>query len=163
MPEARVRIVGQPARSLVELSEHLGLSSSVHFEGDHPFPTVKKYLAAADVVVLPRRTCVGFPLKLLNYMAAGKAVVSFYGSGREVITSEQNGVLVRDGDERAFAAEVASLLIDPDRASRLGHSARETARNYGPEVLTKRVHALYRDVLGVGRDLEARVSEATSL
>ena len=57
---------------------------------------------AADVALCPRREWSGFPMKLLNYMAAGKAVVVSAGSAKAV-RDGVNGCIVRDASPDAYA------------------------------------------------------------
>ena len=89
------------------------------------FNLLPKYLAQADIALNPRIDCDGFPQKLLNYMAAGKPIVSFESSGRNLIHG-YTGLVVEDGNIEAFASAVLKLLQKTDIASKLG----ENARNY---------------------------------
>ena len=56
-------------------------SSGYHPTGLEDLPS---YLALADVCVVPRPECPGHPVKLLNYMLAGKPVVAFAGGAKGV-------------------------------------------------------------------------------
>jgi len=69
---------------------------------------VRSLLATADVAVSPRAERSGFPMKLLNYMAAAKAVVVSAGSAKAV-RHGLNGVVVRDDD-----AALPVLLLEQD-------------------------------------------------
>jgi glycosyltransferase involved in cell wall biosynthesis len=82
-------------------------------------------LAASAIAVLPRTSCPGIPQKLLNYMAAGKAIVASAGSAK-VLEHERTGLVVADGDVSAFAEAVLRLAGNPQLAEDLGRSARET-------------------------------------
>ncbi len=79
-------------------------------------------LGEAGVAVLPRVDCPGLPQKLLNYMAAGRAVVAFKGSAKRVAHGA-TGLVVPDRDTAAFAAAVLRLAADPAEAARLGRAA----------------------------------------
>src|SRR5207237_6063193 len=70
------------------------------------YDEVRARLDAADVAVSPRAERSGFPMKLLNYMAAGKAIVASAGSSKG-LRDGVSGRVVPDGDEGAFAAAVA--------------------------------------------------------
>ncbi len=63
-------------------------------------------------------------VKVRELMAAGLPVVA-YAVGELPVTVEGGGVLVPAGDVEAFAAAVAELLADPERARALGARARE--------------------------------------
>ena len=83
--------------------------------------------ALADDVVLacPRVSWSGYPIKVLNGMAAGRPVVAFKSAGYP-ITSGFNGITVPDDDHAAFADALVQLLKDPALRARLGTSARAT-------------------------------------
>ena len=49
------------------------------------------------IALNPRVDCDGLPVKLLNYMATGRAIVSFAGSA-EILEHEQTGLVVPSGD-----------------------------------------------------------------
>ena len=61
--------------------------------------------------------------KVLELMAAGLPIVA-YAVGELPATLGGAGVLAPPGDADGFAAAVAALLADPDRAARLGRAAR---------------------------------------
>src|SRR4029077_9647123 len=67
----------------VPLAESLGIHASidVHNPGYLRLPT---YLQSADILLNPRPACDGIPQKLLNYMAAGRPIVSFAGSAKVI-------------------------------------------------------------------------------
>jgi 1,2-diacylglycerol 3-alpha-glucosyltransferase len=99
--------------------------------------------AAADILALPRRLGSGYPVKLLNYMSAARAVVSA-GCGSKVLRDDVDGVVVRDDDPDAFAAAIAALRDDAARRDRLGKEARERfLRQLTWEAVLPRIEAVY--------------------
>jgi 1,2-diacylglycerol 3-alpha-glucosyltransferase len=96
----------------------------VRFIHCQSFAEMQTLLRVADIAVCPRIACFGFPIKLLNYMAAGKAVVVAQGSAKG-IRHLKNGYVVQDGEE-ALAEGVIRLIQDPDLAGSLGIAARAT-------------------------------------
>jgi 1,2-diacylglycerol 3-alpha-glucosyltransferase len=108
-------------------AEAAGIGRQTVFIQADEFDTARDLLAAADVTVCPRTTCLGFPIKLLNYMAAGKAIVASQGSAYGLRHLE-NGWVVDDGDVEGMARAIVALLDDPALAGRLGESARRTVR-----------------------------------
>ncbi len=80
-------------------------------------------MAAADVVVLPRRRGSGYPIKLLNYMSLGRAIVSA-GCGAKVLRHGVDGLIVPDDDPQALAAAVRRLGQHAELRSQLGKAAR---------------------------------------
>jgi len=68
---------------------------------------------------------------------------------RDVIDSEDVGLLAPSGDAGALAHQVSTLLADPDRARRMGASGRETiVARYNVERLVDDIAALYRELAG---------------
>jgi glycosyltransferase involved in cell wall biosynthesis len=110
------------------------------------YADVRERLAAADVAVSPRVERSGFPMKLLNYMAAGKAIVAASGSSKGLVDG-LTGLIVRDGDEDAFADAIVSLLADPALRQRLGAAARQAVESPEPwEAVLDRLESIYRAV-----------------
>jgi glycosyltransferase involved in cell wall biosynthesis len=86
-------------------------------------------------------------MKLLNYMAAGKAVVVSAGSAKAV-RHGVNGCVVRAADADAYARAILELLADPTERRRLGAAARRTVEDeYGWERVIDQVEATYATVL----------------
>jgi 1,2-diacylglycerol 3-alpha-glucosyltransferase len=77
------------------------------------------FLAAADVAVLPRPDSPGIPTKLLNYMAAGNAIVSFKQSAT-ILQHLETAFLVDSVTAEDFADGILTLLDDPTLARQLG-------------------------------------------
>ena len=100
-----------------------GLPRGVEIVEAKSYHAVRDRLAEADVAVLPRSEGSGFPMKLLNYMAAGKAIVASTGSAKG-LRDGVTGRVVPDGDAAAFAAAVVELLHDGGTRARLGRAAR---------------------------------------
>jgi glycosyltransferase involved in cell wall biosynthesis len=65
----------------------------------------------------------GFPFKLFEYMALGRAiVVEGKEQIREVLSDGEDALFYRGAD--ALAAAITSLVEDPPRRNRLGSAAR---------------------------------------
>lgn len=88
------------------------------------FADLPERLAEADILLNPRWSGDGYPLKLLNYMAAGKAVVSFRGTAHDLRHME-TGWIVEQPDPEAFAEGIQYLIDRPDLRRRLGQNARQ--------------------------------------
>jgi glycosyltransferase involved in cell wall biosynthesis len=86
------------------------------------FAEVRVELARAAVLVSPREERCGFPMKLLNYMAAGKAIVATAESAKG-LDDGVTGLCVADG-EAGFASAIVDLLRNDERRRRLGEAAR---------------------------------------
>ena len=117
---------------------------------------VPEMLSIADVAVVPStpvpasRGGTGTPLKLFEYMAAGKAIVATaLNQAAEVIQDGHNGLLVEAGDVNGFAEAMLTLLNDSVERGRLGQNARRRAvEQYSWEQYAKRLEEIYLNVLG---------------
>jgi glycosyltransferase involved in cell wall biosynthesis len=136
---ARLRIVGGvPERisQLRSLAKSMGLDQQIEFLG--PVDPIKRFdiIAEADICLLPSsNTSIGSrftsPLKLFEYMAMGKPIVtSNLPAIREVLTNSENALLVDFGDEEKFASAINLLLSSPELQLRLGTNAKALSRRY---------------------------------
>lgn len=108
-------------------------------------------LAAAAIAVLPRTSCPGIPQKLLNYMAAGKAIVASAGSAK-VLDHERTGLVVANGDVSGFAGAVLRLAGDPELGEALGRRARGTVeREFSWEGAAERLESVYARLAATAR------------
>jgi 1,2-diacylglycerol 3-alpha-glucosyltransferase len=137
-------------------TEGQGLGGQTLFVRADEFGAVRDLLAAADVTICPRTVCLGFPIKLLNYMAAGKAIVTSVGSACG-LRHLDNGWVVADGDAPGMAAAILALLDDPALAHCLGENARQTAqRDYTWDRAVEAIEEIYEQVGQVGNPLFRR-------
>jgi glycosyltransferase involved in cell wall biosynthesis len=112
--------------------DECGLRQSVILTGKVDYQTIPEYLSAADICValypeLPAEMWFS-PLKLFEYMAAGKAIVaSRVGQVAEVIEHNRSGMLADVGDIGGTAELIVSLLKDADKCRLLGMNAYQQA------------------------------------
>lgn len=136
-PAARLLLVGEGAERarMMLLAQQLGLGEAAHFTGFVSHAEVVRYINAADVALVPVPKMENemwlSPMKLFEYMAAGKAVVaSALGQIVDVLRDGENGLLVPPGDDAALAQAVCRLIADAPLRERLGWQAREDAVRY---------------------------------
>lgn len=144
-PEAKLRIVGTaPSAEVREL-----VGPRVELVPDAP--SVQPHLEAAAVVMAPVRTGGGMRMKVLEAMAAGKAVVTTpRGSEGYTGFGEEPPLAVADS-EAEIAALTAALLGGEERRRRLGARAREFAeRHHSPEAWAARLTAVYEEARADG-------------
>ncbi len=124
VPEAVFVIAGDGSlrKETEKLAEDMGVKESCLFIGR--CASVPDLLAASDVCVLSSQA-EGFSNSILEYMAAGRAVVATnVGGASEAIVEGQTGHLVQAGDDRAMAERISSLLRDPNRRREMGANGR---------------------------------------
>jgi len=96
------------------------------------------------------------PLAVIEAMATAKPIVATrIGGIPEVIEHEHTGLLVPPNDPAAIATAVLRLLNDPQQATQLGLAAqRRHVAELTPEVMARKLEAIYRQVLGKVLDRE---------
>ena len=140
-----LRLVFSVSSSFKSYSAHaarLGIRDAIEVIPDN-FEELPERLAGSAMAVLPRMQCDGIPQKLLNYMAAAKAIVSSAGSAK-VIEHERTGLVIPNGDVDAFAKAILRLAANPQYGQELGRAAREhVAANYSWGQAAERVECVY--------------------
>lgn len=137
---------GEKDRSRLEaLARVRGVADRVEFTGWMPPADVASAIARCQILALPNvRSTISerytSPLKLFEYLGAGRAIVaSDLPAVREVLTDDVNAVLVEPGLPRALAAAVGQLLADGPRLERLSRTAFEAAAAYSWEARAERL------------------------
>lgn len=129
-PSARLLIVGDgPEREpLVTEIASRGLTNNSVLTGAVLPDAVPGLLASMDVAVAPYPARDDFyfsPLKVFEYMAAGRAVVaSRVGQLTELIEDGVTGLLCQPGDSDALAESLERLATDEEMRTGLGLAAR---------------------------------------
>ncbi|MBT3337176.1 MAG: glycosyltransferase family 4 protein [Anaerolineae bacterium] len=88
-----------------------------------PFDDLPDKLAKTDILLNPRMDGAGHPLKLLNYMAAGKPIVTFPGSAHG-LTHNDTAWIVGENSVNSFAEGIVALIQDRETRVRIGRNAR---------------------------------------
>ena len=105
-----------------------GLASAANLVGAVTPSVVPGYLTSMEVAVAPypsAERCYFSPLKVYEYMAAGRAVVASRVRPLEtLIQHDVNGLLCPPGDSVALAAALQRLQHEPGLQVRLGKAAR---------------------------------------
>jgi glycosyltransferase involved in cell wall biosynthesis len=149
-PDARMVLASHsesnPYRAL---AANMGMEQRTHFITLMNLKELVALLRISDVVVSPRTVCFGFPIKLLNYMAAGKPIVASAGSAQG-IHHRENGWVVPNGDVEAFAQAIVTLIRDRALANRLGRNARQVAnQTYAWDRIVVEIEKIYETLLSM--------------
>lgn len=133
-PRAHLLLVGDgPLRATLEAAT--AGRADVTFTGAVAGERMPGMLTSMDVAVAPYPPDPGFyfsPLKVYEYMAAGRAVVaSRIGSVCDAIEDGVSGLLTDPGDPGALADAIDRLRRDPALRARLGAAAAERVRRSG--------------------------------
>lgn len=119
---------GDSLEDLRELVRRHKLQGQVELTGYISDAELQANLSAADICVDPDPSSplndVSTWIKIMEYMAYGKPIVSF--DLKETRYSAQDAALyVTPNDEKAFARAIAALMDDPEARKRMGQFGRE--------------------------------------
>ena len=119
---------GDSLEDLRDLAKQLKLNGHVELTGYVSDKDLQEYLAAADICVDPDPSSplndVSTWIKVMEYMACGKPIVSF--DLKETRYSAQDaGLFVPCNDEMAFAEATAKLMDDAALREKMGRFGRE--------------------------------------
>ena len=123
MPEARLALVGGRPAEIAQLrsqAANLGIDRAVIWAGQLTRDAIPPFLHAADALVIPDTvtSVTASPLKLFEYLAAGRAVVLPDIPALAEVLAPEIGYYFRRGDTRALAAALRIALADPGRPER---------------------------------------------
>lgn len=131
-PNAAFLIVGEgPLREeLIDISRKSGILDKVVFTSHVPYNQVPFYINASDICVAPfikannERSGLS-PLKIYEYAACAKAIVSSRLSNLEFIEEKETGILVEPENIFELSNAIISLLQRPDLRKKMGEHGRQ--------------------------------------
>jgi glycosyltransferase involved in cell wall biosynthesis len=152
-PNARFVIIGGSPSQIqarqVEMDE-AGAGASVTFVGKIRPDDLPHYLTAADILLSPRKAGINTPLKLLDYLKAGRAIVATDNEANRRILDASSALLVEPAPE-PFAEGIGRLIRDEPLRQKLGARGHGLIRRrYNFNVYRDRLRHCYNGVLGSG-------------
>jgi glycosyltransferase involved in cell wall biosynthesis len=137
---------GEPAEEVRREVMRLDLTDRVRLLGRKPRDEISAFLAMADLLVSPRCYGDNLPLKVFDYLAAGRPIVATDLPAHRAVLDERCAVLT-EPTASGLADGIAGLLGDPARAEQLASAARaysETELGWKGFVTT--VNGIYKEV-----------------
>jgi glycosyltransferase involved in cell wall biosynthesis len=118
---------GDSLEDLRKMNRELGLEKQVEFTGYVSDADLRANLSAADICLDPDPSSplndVSTWIKIMEYMAYGKPIVSF--DLKETRYSARDAAIyVEPNDERGFAVAIAQLMDDTQLRAKMGSSGR---------------------------------------
>lgn len=154
--QAHLLVVGDGpmAKALQRLSQDL--PGRITLAGAVAHERVPGYLRSMDIAVAPYPPMESFyysPLKVLEYMAAGRAIVaSRIGQVADLIEDGTTGLLVPPGDAAALAEAIRFLIEHATLREILGRqAAAEAKRAHGWTARARQILKLAEDLGGTAR------------
>jgi glycosyltransferase involved in cell wall biosynthesis len=128
-----------------DLARELIEAETLRLVARQPRMEIPLFLAMADVLVSPREAVANLPLKIFEYMAAGRPIVATDTPHHRCELAEDRAVLVKALPDE-FAAAIVCLLQNPEHGQRLGAAARAYAQeNLGWLAFARCVGGLLHD------------------
>jgi glycosyltransferase involved in cell wall biosynthesis len=120
-PHARFVIIGGTPTEIQTRTAQLRrqhAEAAVIWAGHIAPDILPNYLAAADILLSPRLTGVNTPLKLLDYLKAGRAIVATDTPANRLILNDTTACLTQP-DPDSFAKDITQLAASPERRQKL--------------------------------------------
>ncbi len=151
-PRLDLTVVGDgPARADLEsLAAELGLADRVRFTGLATREEIPRLVASFDIALQPASVAYASPLKLFEYMAAGRAIIApDQPNIREVLEQGRTALLFDPANPEAMWQGIETLARDAELRARIGAAAREEVlrRDFTWAGNARRVAALAEDAL----------------
>jgi glycosyltransferase involved in cell wall biosynthesis len=151
VPEAVVVLVGgryDDSPAIQAVARGRGLNGALRVVPRQPRDMMGPYLALAEVVVSARSFGGNLPLKIFDYLAAGRPIVASDTEPHRAVLDGSRALLVHP-DADGLAAGILAVLTDPDTAARLAAGARDFAEQHlGWDAFVETIRDLYA---GLGR------------
>lgn len=150
-PNIRLKLVGDgPERlSLESTARKLKLENKIFFTGgifDHNERLIKEY-KTSNALVLPSLASEGFPITIVEAMAAKLPVIASDIGDTDILVSSKNGYLVKPGDENDLYNKIQSLILSSSRIE-MGNSGYQLVRSkFTWDIISNSIYDVYIKVL----------------
>lgn len=148
---ARAREAGQRARLMViggtpgtiaahrAIAERAGIADHVVFTGPRPVEEIGRYMAAATIVVSPRRQGRNTPMKIYSYLDSGRPLIATRLPTHTQVLDDEIAFLV-EPTAADMGRGIATLLSDPALRARLAAAAAaRVAAEFSPEAYRRKL------------------------
>jgi 1,2-diacylglycerol 3-alpha-glucosyltransferase len=134
LPRAKLLILANVPNAKHEAAiraeaERLGISGSVLLQAPSDMEKGLLLLSICDVAVVPRPCAPGFPIKLLNYMAAQRPCV-MYASSVSGLSHGEHVWLAAEDTAESLGAAITRVLRDSSLRTRIGVGGHFFVRNH---------------------------------
>ncbi|MEL7083940.1 MAG: glycosyltransferase family 4 protein [Cyanobacteria bacterium J06597_1] len=129
-----------------QLAAELGISERVEFAGWVGRETRDRLLAESNIFVLPSHN-EGLPMAVLEAMGWGLAVITTpVGGIPELVTPDDDGVLVEPGNVEELTAALKRLIEDESTRKLLGERARARVTPLSVDTYMEKLSGLYKSM-----------------
>ena len=130
----------------------LGLEKYVDFRGILSHSEVLYLEECSDVCIFPfprgRELDYIYPIKILEYLAMGKAVVATNLKGvRTIIKDGENGLLVKSNNPEDMAKAILKVYKDPGLRKKIESNARRSVEKYDWDNINEKIDKKLKEVV----------------
>ncbi len=147
LPNLHLLILGEGHQVMryKEMALSLGLEEHVTFLGYVSHEKIFDYIEKAHIAYSDDWSINGFPMKIFEYMALGKAIIAERtDSVKEVLTDWVNGLTYKNESE--LSEKILLLVKDPKLRFELGKAAQRIMDKHTWEVRAKQLKLIYQQI-----------------
>lgn len=128
--------VGGTDHDIARFKEQARGLENVLILGHRPYSEIPKYLAAADVLVLPNSAKENIskyytsPMKLFEYMASGRPIAASDLPSLREILNEDTAVFAFPDDPESLTLAIQKILSDKELSARITQNSRELVKTF---------------------------------
>lgn len=149
-PRLRVWIIGGSEEEIVlrkQAMQKAGLGDRVRFLGKISPDQLSLYLGASNILLSPRIAGNNTPLKVLDYLHAGRAILATDVESNRLLLDDRVAAFSKP-DASSFAWALARLAGDDGQRERLSRTGRSLIdAKYNFEQYKKQIHEVYHPLL----------------
>jgi len=158
-PDVRFLVVGghpDQVEAARGQARSAGADDVVVFTGQRPSEEIPQFLDAATVLASPRSRGTNTPLKIYQYLRAGRPIIATRLLTHTQVLDDSIAVLT-EATPDAYAAGILRAVNDPAEADAIGRRARALAdTKYSYEAYLERTRHAYAELFGSGAGQVAR-------
>jgi len=133
------------SKKIIRITKELNLKSSVFFYGSRR--DISNILKQSTIGVLSSKS-EGLPLALLEYGLAGLPAISTgVGDCSKVISNQEFGLLIKNGDEKALEEAIVQLISDQKLRKKMGTNLKEKVlKSFSKDLQINKLLEIYKSL-----------------
>lgn len=152
--DVHIVFLGGTELQVCAFKEKYGGVKNITIVGRVDYTEVPKYVASADVLVLPDLALYTFsnlytsPMKLFEYMATGLPIIAAKVSSLEEVLDDDSAIFFESGNPKSLAESITEALRNKEKSAEIGTCAREKVSEFTWEKRGKSIFAHVKNCIG---------------